>query len=62
MPSLDVSMRTGFCRLERPASDYQACGARAQLGVRIRGALGDIDPLNKVPFKRATKRVGKGPL
>ena len=23
------------------------------LGVRIRGTLGDIDPLSKVPFKRA---------
>ena len=32
------------------------------LGVRIRGTLGDIDPLNKVPFKRATSRVQKGPL
>ena len=27
----------------------------------IRGTLGDIDPLNKVPFKRATSRVQKGP-
>ena len=27
------------------------------LGVRIRGSLGDIDPLNKVPFKRARSRV-----
>ena len=25
------------------------------------GPLGDIDPLNKVPFKRATSRVKKGP-
>ena len=24
------------------------------------GALGDIDPLNKVPFKRARNRVQKG--
>ena len=33
------------------------------LGVRIRGTLGDIDPLNnKVPLKRATSRVQKGPL
>ena len=23
------------------------------MGLRIRGTLGDIDPLNKVPFKRA---------
>ena len=32
------------------------------LGVRIKGTLGDIDPLNKVPFKRATSRAQKGPL
>ena len=25
--------------------------------VRIRETLGDIDPLNKVPFKRATSRA-----
>ena len=31
-------------------------------GVRIRGALGDIDPLNKVPSKRARSRVQKGLL
>ena len=36
--------------------------ARMRLGVRIKGTLGDIDPLNKVPFKRATSRVPKGPL
>ena len=30
------------------------------VGVRIRGTLGDIDPLNKVPFKRARSRVQKG--
>ena len=34
----------------------------SSVGVRIRGTLGDIDPLNKVPFKRATSRVQKGPL
>ena len=34
----------------------------AMLGARIRETLGDIDPLNKVPFKRATRRVQKGPL
>ena len=28
----------------------------------ITGTLGDIDPLNKVPFKRATSGVQKGPL
>ena len=32
------------------------------LGARIRGTLGDIDPLNKVPFKRAGSRVKKGPF
>ena len=32
------------------------------LGVRIRGTLGDIDPLHKVPFERASSRVQKGPL
>ena len=40
-------------------------GETPKLGVRIRGikgTLGDIDPLNKVPFKRATSRVQKGPL
>ena len=26
------------------------------------GTLGDIDPLNKVPFKRAISRVKKGPF
>ena len=30
------------------------------MGVGIRGTLGDIDPLNKVPFKRARSRVQKG--
>ena len=32
------------------------------MGLRIRGTLGDIDPLNRVPFKRARSRVQKGPL
>ena len=32
------------------------------MGVRIRGTLGDVDPLNKVPFKRAISRAQKGPL
>ena len=30
------------------------------MGVRIRGTLGDIEPLNKVPFKRAKSGVQKG--
>ena len=33
-----------------------------KMGVRIRGTLGDIDPLNKVPLKRARSGVQKGPL
>ena len=32
----------------------------AVLGVRMRGTLGDIDPLNKVLFKRSISRVKKG--
>ena len=32
------------------------------LAVRIGGTLEDIDPLNKVPLKRAISRVKKGPL
>ena len=31
------------------------------MGDRIKGTLGDRDPLNKVPFKRAISRVQKGP-
>ena len=27
------------------------------MGVRIRGTFGDIDPLNKLPFKRARNTV-----
>ena len=30
------------------------------LGGRIKGTLGDIDSLNKVPLKRARSRVEKG--
>ena len=32
------------------------------MGVRIMGTLGDIDPLNKVSFKRSKSRIKKGPL
>ena len=31
-----------------------------EVGGRIKGTLGDIDPLNKVPLKRARSRVQKG--
>ena len=30
--------------------------------VKIRGTLGVLDPLNKVPFKGAISRFRKGPL
>ena len=30
------------------------------MGVRIRGTLGDVEPLNKVPFMRAISRVKMG--
>ena len=33
-----------------------------RVGDRIRGPLGDFDPLIQVPFKRARTRVQKGPL
>ena len=39
-----------------------ACGGFEKLGVRTRETLGDVDPLNKVPFKRAISKVKKGPL
>ena len=41
---------------------FGRAGAAWVIGVRIRGTFGDIDPLNTVPFKRATSRVQKGPL
>ena len=52
------------CKPLKPGLRIVASRARAttQVGVMIRGTLGDIDPLNKVPFKRATSRVQKGPL
>ena len=40
----------------------QDMSGTATVGVRIRGTLGDIDRLNKVPCKRARSRVKKGPL
>ena len=36
--------------------------AALNLGVRITGTLGDIDPLNRVLFKRARSKVKQGPL
>ena len=32
------------------------------MGVRITGTLGDIDPLNKVPFQRAKSRLRRVPF
>ena len=40
----------------------EAIAEAGRWGLRIRGTLGDIDPLNKAPFKRARRRVQKGPL
>ena len=41
----------------------QDMSGTAKVGGRIRGTLvGDIDRLNKVPCKRARRRVKKGPL
>ena len=37
------------------------CYYSLPMGDRIRGTLGDVDPLSKVPFKRARSRVQKGP-
>ena len=48
--------------LAKPSQAKPSQAKLSQVGVRIRGTLGDIDPLNKVPFKRATSRVQKGPL
>ena len=45
-----------------PSSHHGSAAAETpilKLGVRIRGTLGDIDPLDKVPLKRATS-VGFG--
>ena len=43
---------------------YDACQSLRLTSVGLAGplGLGDIDPLNKVPFKRARNRVKKGPL
>ena len=35
---------------------------KPKLGVRIKGTLGDIDPLNKVLFQRAMSRLKNSPL
>ena len=47
-----------FGNTAAPASSQENSKWRLGLG----GNLGDIDPLKKVPFKRATGRVQKGPL
>ena len=50
-----VALRTDSGEI--PLCTYQASiGSDCEVGVRIRGTLGDIDPLNKVPFKRARSR------
>ena len=37
-------------------------GLNEQIRVRIRGPLGEIDLLSKVPFKKAISRVKQGAL
>ena len=39
---------------------WSFAASSAEVGGRIKGTLGDIDPLNKVPLKRARSRVQKG--
>ena len=57
-----LGFRVGGLRvLGLGAVGFRVCSV-FNLGVRIKRTLGDIDPLNKVPFKRATSRVQKGPL
>ena len=51
-----TSLLLRSCEGWRPSSDPSF------RGVRIRGTLGDIDPLNKVPFKKAIIRVKKRPF
>ena len=48
-------MENSICKYIRRLGPFK-------VGGRIRRTLGDIDPLNKVPFKRATSRVQKDPL
>ena len=51
----------GECRLVRVRClERNAEISLRKAGVRIKGTLGDIDPLNKVPVKRARSRVKKG--
>ena len=50
----------GACQSLPVLSDL--INASSCLGVRIRVNLGNIDPLKKVPFKRARSRVEKGPF
>ena len=48
------------CRIPRYTRNLRPKSPLSELG--LKGPLGDIDPLTKVPFKRATSRVKKGPL
>ena len=50
----------GSQKVPRPTASCQIPLFSPKLGVGIKGTLGDIDPLNKVPFKRARSRVQKG--
>ena len=39
---------------------FQIMACFCSVGDRIRGTLGDIDPLNKVPVKRARRGLRRG--
>ena len=49
-----------MCKPKHGSRDVRS-GNLNIVGVRIRGPLGDIDPLNKLPYKGAISRVEKGP-
>ena len=45
-----------------PLSSPSMVWKTSSMGVRLRGNLGNVDPLNKVPFQKAISRVKRGPL
>ena len=52
--------RPGFFLSGWLLKSLSLCLSLVPLGDRIRGTLGDIDPLNKVPVSESQKRVKKG--
>ena len=43
-----------------PGRLYEEVSGAQTIGDSIRGTLGDLDPLNKVPVQESQKRVKKG--